>query len=248
MDQENPSELEGKSFSTPVCHYQMSILSLINFYLGKSLALRMMKVTNWHPTPTLRYSTSTWATVSTQMKNWTKIPKTLQPWNLPIPHLTMSKAPHQVIPTNFSLLVPHNQTSQPAIQLVLKRPALINLSKPTANSPTGSLSSGSHQQRSRIHGQAVCQPTHPHSHPQSSHMPTSSSLLGTGKKVKCSMETLYDAQIACGYWLSDFLHQYVLLSKLRYQYTFLMSVYLERHWNRGSWLRNLLHRLKWNVQ
>ncbi|KIK59946.1 hypothetical protein GYMLUDRAFT_244722 [Collybiopsis luxurians FD-317 M1] len=33
-----------------------------------------------------------------------------------------------------------------------------------SNSPTGSLSSGSHQQRSRTHGQAVCQPTYPDSH------------------------------------------------------------------------------------
>ncbi|KIK59923.1 hypothetical protein GYMLUDRAFT_244694 [Collybiopsis luxurians FD-317 M1] len=33
-----------------------------------------------------------------------------------------------------------------------------------SNSPTGSLSSGSHQQRSRTHGQAVRQPTYPDSH------------------------------------------------------------------------------------
>ncbi|KIK59927.1 hypothetical protein GYMLUDRAFT_244698 [Collybiopsis luxurians FD-317 M1] len=68
------------------------------------------------------------------------------------------------MPANVNLPVPHNQTSQPAIQLILKRPALINLFKPTVDSPTGSLSSGSHQQCSCIHGQAVCQPTYPHSH------------------------------------------------------------------------------------
>ncbi|KIK59977.1 hypothetical protein GYMLUDRAFT_244758 [Collybiopsis luxurians FD-317 M1] len=36
------------------------------------------------------------------------------------------------MPANVNLPVPHDQTSQPAIQLVLKRPALINLFKSTA--------------------------------------------------------------------------------------------------------------------
>lgn len=118
VEWESPSQLEGKNLSTtePVCCYQMSISisSLINFYLGKSSALRTMKMTNQHSTLTLCYSTSTWVTILTLTKKWTRIPKTLPPRNLPIPHLRTFKAPRQVMPTNVNLPWPNCTACHPA--------------------------------------------------------------------------------------------------------------------------------------